>query len=219
MDPTAKKDDKAFGSKTLKLHDMKNGTGQYNDDPSNSIITRNVYDPSFRSLPPSTFSGCESLNLSSETPNIRKYHVGSGFFHLTILSGIVGIIWLTFCRFILEEHACQSQTPKRCRCNQLHRSHCGSIHFARPRLWWIHPRGDKLLYSCYATRSLGHVRHVCSFRVSQFFLGLLLNFGMWPIRRGARFMFDFKAIPAERWPKVDVFLCHYMEPVVDSLKL
>ncbi|KAH7489080.1 uncharacterized protein KRP23_3018 [Phytophthora ramorum] len=52
-----------------------------------------------------------------------------------------------------------------------------------------------------------------------YFLGLLFNFSMWrPIRRGARYMNDFKPpIPKEQWPTVDIFLS-YMEPVTDSMQ-
>ena len=53
-----------------------------------------------------------------------------------------------------------------------------------------------------------------------FVSGLLFSFSMWrPICRGARYMNDFKPpIPKEQWPTVDIFVCHYMEPVTDSMQ-
>lgn len=51
------------------------------------------------------------------------------------------------------------------------------------------------------------------------FLAFFYYLGMWkPVRRGAQYLRDFKpAFPAEKWPTVDIFLCHYSEPAEDTI--
>uniref|UniRef100_A0AAV1V559 PH domain-containing protein n=1 Tax=Peronospora matthiolae TaxID=2874970 RepID=A0AAV1V559_9STRA len=50
-------------------------------------------------------------------------------------------------------------------------------------------------------------------------LGSLYYLGMWkPVRRGARYLRDFEPhFPPEKWPTVDILLCHYSEPADDTI--
>lgn len=189
----------------------------YND----SIVRTNHYDPSFRSFAMSTYSIANRAVEPVETPNIRKYKMsGSGFFHLVyFLSGIIGIVWLVFLiTFYPQEHPCQPQAPT-LPCNELNAQVVDSFG-CRPSTVNSDPvSGDGY---CIRDTPFGVWLMYALFIFSEFlnyFLGLLFNFSMWrPIRRGARYMNDFKPpIPKEQWPTVDIFLCHYMEPVVDSI--
>lgn len=189
----------------------------YND----SIARPNHYDPSFRSFAMSTYSIANRAAEPVETPNIRKYKMsGTGFFHLIyFLSGAVGIVWLGFLvTFYPRESPCDEQAPTLA---------CNNIELSKVDQRNCYPSDvnvDQISGEGYCIRDtpFGVWIMYALFIFSEFlnyFLGLLFNFSMWrPIRRGARFMNDFKpALPKEQWPSVDIFLCHYMEPVVDSI--
>lgn len=182
----------------------------------------NHYDPSFRSF--TNTNNFSMANRSIEpinTPNIRKYKMsGSGFFHfIYFLSGVFGVVWLAFLiMFHPQEYPCSAQSPT-LPCNSLlpttvENFNCYASTQNKDPVsddgYCIRdaPAGVWLMYALFIFSEF-----------LNFFLGLLFNYSMWkPIRRGARFLNDFKpALPKEQWPTVDIFLCHYMEPVVDSI--
>ncbi|KAG9413051.1 hypothetical protein AC1031_016067 [Aphanomyces cochlioides] len=184
---------------------------------------RNYYEPSFRSFAMSTYSIANRAAEPVETPNIRKYKMsGGGFFHLIyFLSAITGVLWLVFLiTFYPRESPCNEAQPllpcslieesiktaRKCytSTNEMSKDTVtGNFYCIKPT-----PGG---VWFCY-------VLFVGS-EYLNFFLGLLFNFSMWrPIRRGARYLNDFKPpLPKEQWPTVDVFLCHYSEPVTDTM--
>lgn len=190
----------------------------YNDSMAGGA--RNYYEPSFRSFAMSTYSIANRAAEPVETPNIRKYKMsGSGFFHIIyFLNVLAGIWWLYFlCTFYPQEYSCSPEAPN-LPCSDLDsstRSGCYSstVNFdtSSGDGYCIKdvPFGSWLMYSMMIFSEF-----------LNYFLGLLYNFSMWrPIRRGARFMNDFKPpIPKEQWPTVDVFLCHFMEPVTDTMQ-
>nr|ACX56231.1 cellulose synthase 3 [Saprolegnia monoica] len=196
------------------------------DKPYGASMTGrpNHYEPSFRSFAMSTYSIANRAAEPVETPNIRKYKMsgGSAFHLIYFLSAATGIVWLAFLiTFYPRETPCAVSQPQLA-CNLIESTvvtanACYSssnptninIQTQEPNCIKKTPGG---VWFCY-----------CIFVGSEylnFFLGLLYNFSMWrPIRRGARYLNDFKpALPKEQWPTVDVFLCHYSEPVVDSMK-
>lgn len=190
----------------------------YND---NSTAARpNFYEPSFRSFAMSTYSIANRAVEPVETPNIRKYKMsGSGIFHLMyFLSGIAGIWWLIFLvGFHPQEYFCSNVAPT-LPCSKLEES-------VKVGCYESTKNFDASTGEGYCIRDVPVAVWLMYFMMVfseflNFLLGLLFNFSMWrPIRRGARYMNDFKPpIPKEQWPTVDVFLCHYMEPVVDTMQ-
>ena len=215
VDPLVKGDKN--NSKSIRF--MKDGKNLNQDE---SIARPNHYDPSFRSFAASTYSLANRALEPVETPNIRKYRMsGSGIFHLMYFaSGVVGIVWLCFLvTFYPREHPCESQAPT-LPCNSLQQP-IVELRGCTPSLVNVDPTtGDGY---CIRPTPFGVWIMYGMFIFSEFlnfFLGLLFNFSMWrPIRRGARYLNDFKpTLPKEQWPTVDIFLCHYMEPVVDSIQ-
>ncbi|DAZ92486.1 TPA: hypothetical protein N0F65_012716 [Lagenidium giganteum] len=189
----------------------------YND---NSMAGRNYYEPSFRSFAMSTYSIANRAAEPVETPNIRKYKMsGAGIFHLVyFLSGLTGMFWLyNLVTFYPQEYACTPTAPQ-LPCMALEQS-------IRKECYSSKKNEDKITGEGYCIKDVPagpwimYSMMVFS-EFLNFFLGLLFNFSMWrPIRRGARFLNDFKPpLPKEQWPTVDIFLCHYMEPVTDSMK-
>nr|AFB77612.1 cellulose synthase 3 [Albugo candida] len=190
---------------------------RYNDSMARP---NNYYEPSFRSFAMSTYSIANRAAEPVETPNIRKYKMsGSNIFHLVyFLTGITGIWWLyNLFTFFPQEYECTKSAPT-LPCSKLETS-------VREGCYSSTKNFDILSDEGYCVRDppIGpwFMFVMLAFsEVLNYFLGLLYNFSMWrPIRRGARFMNDFKPpLPKEQWPSVDVFLCHYMEPVVDSMQ-
>ncbi|KAF0690348.1 Aste57867_18279 [Aphanomyces stellatus] len=183
----------------------------------------NHYEPSFRSFAMSTYSIANRAAEPVDTPNIRKYKMsGGGAFHLVyFLSAIAGVLWLVFLiMFYPRETPCyeiQPQLP----CAMIEES----IKTARKCFPSTNEQSRNVItneYYCIRNTPAGvwfcYVIFVGS-EYLNFFLGLLFNFSMWrPIRRGARYLNDFKPpLPKEQWPTVDVFLCHFSEPVEDSM--
>nr|AFB20349.1 cellulose synthase 3 [Apodachlya brachynema] len=198
--------------------------GIQDQDVKNSIARPNPYESSFRSFAMSTYSIANRAAEPVQTPNIRKYKMsGGGFFHIVyFLSAITGIIWLVFLiTFYPRESPCNRSQP-----------HLGcsliddSIKTANGCYPTTNEKNIDLTtnepYCIKATPAgvwICYVMFIFS-EYLNFFLGLLFNFSMWrPVRRGARYLNDFKPpLPKEQWPTVDVFLCHYSEPVVDTMK-
>lgn len=181
----------------------------------------NYYEPSFRSFAMSTYSIANRAAEPVETPNIRKYKIsGTGFFHLVyFLSGIAGMVWLYFLvNFYPREYACTPSAPA-LPCALLEPSvvKSGKCYDSKVNFDATTSQGY-----CIRDTPIGNWIMYMLMVFSEFlnfFLGLLFNFSMWrPIRRGARYLNDFKPpVPKEQWPTVDIFLCHYMEPVTDSM--
>ncbi|RHY36772.1 hypothetical protein DYB25_000675 [Aphanomyces astaci] len=185
---------------------------------------KNPYESSFRSFAMSTFSIAGRAAEPVQTPNIRKYKMsGGGFFHIIyFLSAITGVVWLVFLiTFYPRESPC-NQTQPHLGCSLIEDSiklmnGCypsteeKNVDLATNEPYCIKPTPGGVWF-CY-------IIFVGS-EYLNFFLGLLFNFSMWrPVRRGARYLNDFKpALPKEQWPNVDIFLCHYSEPVVDTMK-
>lgn len=191
----------------------------YNDSMARP---NNYYEPSFRSFAMSTYSIANRAAEPVETPNIRKYKIsGTGIFHLVYFaSGIAGVVWLYFLvGFYPREYYCTPSAPT-LPCSALDSS-VVKLNICRSST----VNFDATTGEGYCIRDtpgalwLMYLLMVFS-EFLNFFLGLLFNFSMWrPIRRGARFLNDFKPpLPKEQWPTVDIFLCHYMEPVVDTMK-
>lgn len=190
----------------------------YNDSMAGR--PNNYYEPSFRSFAMSTYSIANRAAEPVETPNIRKYKMsGAGIFHVVyIMSAIVGVIWLYFLvGFYPQQYPCTHTSPS-LPCASLDDSvkagcYASTVNFdtSSGDGYCIKnvPAGSWIMYGMMVFSEF-----------LNFFLGLLFNFSMWrPIRRGARFMNDFKPpIPKEQWPTCDIFLCHYMEPVTDSMQ-
>nr|AEZ51039.1 cellulose synthase 3 [Pythium aphanidermatum] len=190
----------------------------YNDSMARP---NNYYEPSFRSFAMSTYSIANRAAEPVETPNIRKYKIsGTNIFHLVYFaSGATGILWLYFLvGFYPREYACTPTAPT-LPCSALESSLVSTNKCRSSTVNF-----DATTSEGYCIRDtpgalwLMFLMMVFS-EFLNFFLGLLYNFSMWrPIRRGARFLNDFKPpLPKEQWPTVDVFLCHYMEPVTDSM--
>ncbi|OQR97519.1 cellulose synthase catalytic subunit, UDP-forming, partial [Thraustotheca clavata] len=184
----------------------------------------NFYEPSFRSFAMSTYSLAGRAAEPVQTPNIRKYKMsGGGFFHVIyFLSAVTGVIWLAFLiTFYPRESPC-SNTQPHLDCSTIE----ATVVKANGCYPSTNPKNMNLVTNqpyCIKDTPGGVWFCYCLFIFSEylnFFLGLLFNFSMWrPIRRGARYLNDFKPpLPKEQWPPVDVFLCHYSEPVVDSMK-
>ena len=184
----------------------------------------NFYEPSFRSFAMSTVSLAGRAAEPVQTPNIRKYKMsGGGFFHVAyFLSAITGIVWLAFLiTFYPRESPCSNSMPH-LDCSTIE----ASVVKANGCYPSTNPQSKNVLTDqayCIKDTPGGVWFCYCLFIFSEylnFFLGLLFNFSMWrPVRRGARYLNDFKpALPKEQWPSVDVFLCHYSEPVVDSMQ-
>nr|AFB20360.1 cellulose synthase 3 [Globisporangium violae] len=190
----------------------------YND---NSMANRpNFYEPSFRSFAMSTYSIANRAAEPVETPNIRKYKMsGSGIFHLVyFLSAIAGIWWLAFLvGYYPQEYICSNVAPT-LPCSKLDASVKTGCYSSKKNFDTSSDEGYCIRDTPVAVWLMYAMMVFSEFL--NFFLGLLFNFSMWrPIRRGARFMNDFKPpIPKEQWPTVDVFLCHYTEPVSDSMQ-
>jgi cellulose synthase (UDP-forming) len=168
----------------------------------------------------STYSIANRAAEPVETPNIRKYRMsGSGVFHFVYFaSGLAGLVWLYFlAQFYPQEYHCTPTAPS-LPCSALEAS-------VRVQCYSSEKNMDATTDEGYCIRdtpvAVWIMYSMMLFsEVLNFFLGLLFNFSMWrPIRRGARFLNDFKPpLPKEQWPTVDIFLCHYMEPVVDSMR-
>jgi cellulose synthase (UDP-forming) len=227
VDPKLAKGDPKDGGRSIRFMDagVKDVDGGkmfgYND--GNSMTGRhnnNIYEPSFRSFAMSTYSIANRAAEPVETPNIRKYKMsGSGFFHLIyFMSAITGIWWLYFLvGFYPQEQPCTPTAPN---------LPCGALEASvRKECFSSKKNFDLVTNDGYCIREspaglwIMYLLLVFS-EFLNFFLGLLFNFSMWrPIRRGARFLNDFKPpLPKEQWPTVDIFLCHYQEPVVDSMR-
>ncbi|KAF0690345.1 Aste57867_18276 [Aphanomyces stellatus] len=185
---------------------------------------KNPYESSFRSFAMSTFSIAGRAAEPVQTPNIRKYKMsGGGFFHIIyFLSAITGIIWLAFLiTFYPRETPCNKTQPH---------LGCSLISDTIKATYGCYPSTDAKNVDLtsnepYCIRNTPGGVWFCYIifvgsEYLNFFLGLLFNFSMWrPVRRGARYLNDFKPpLPKEQWPTVDIFLCHYSEPVVDSMK-
>jgi cellulose synthase (UDP-forming) len=190
----------------------------YND----SMAKKNYYEPSFRSFAMSTYSIANRAAEPVETPNIRKYKIsGTGFFHLTYFAtALTGLWWLYYlATFYPREYACTPDAPT-LPCASLESSVVSTNDCRASTVNFDASTGDGYcirdtpvaLWIMYGLMVFSEFLN--------YFLGLLYNFSMWrPIRRGARFLNDFKPpLPKEQWPTVDVFLCHFMEPVTDSVK-
>lgn len=223
VDPKAKQDKDGRSIRFMDggVQDPDGKMRAYNDSMAgNSMAGRNYYEPSFRSFAMSTYSIANRAAEPVETPNIRKYKMsGSGIFHLVyFMSGLTGLVWLYFLvTFYPQEYACTPTAPT-LPCSALEQSvrkgcrssvenfdqRSGEGYCIRDT-----PAGVWIMYSMMVFSEF-----------LNFFLGLLFNFSMWrPIRRGARFLNDFKPpLPKEQWPSVDVFICHYKEPVTDSMQ-
>ncbi|TMW66986.1 hypothetical protein Poli38472_012102 [Pythium oligandrum] len=191
----------------------------YNDSMARP---NNFYEPSFRSFAMSTYSIANRAAEPVETPNIRKYKIsGSGFFHLVyFLSGIAGVVWLYFLVGMYpQEYACTPEAPT-LPCSALEASIKteNDCYDSKKNFDATTDEGYCIRDTPAANWIMFGMMVFSEFL--NFFLGLLFNFSMWrPIRRGARFLNDFKPpLPKEQWPTVDVFLCHYMEPVVDTMR-
>lgn len=189
----------------------------YNDSMARP---NNYYEPSFRSFAMSTYSIANRAAEPVETPNIRKYRIsGTGIFHLVYFaSAITGVLWLFFLvGFYPREYACTATAPT-LPCSLLETSIAAKC---RPSTVNFDVTSDEGFCIRDTPGGLWVMYLLMVFsEFLNFFLGLLFNFSMWrPIRRGARFLNDFKPpLPKEQWPTVDVFLCHYTEPVSDNIQ-
>lgn len=221
VDPTrakeASKDGRSIRFMDGGVQDADGKSRAYND---NSMAGRpNHYEPSFRSFAMSTYSIANRAAEPVETPNIRKYKMsGSGIFHLAYFAtGFTGLFWLYYlCTFYPQEQPCTRTAPQ-LPCSRLEKSVAADCYPSTVKFdlssgegYCIRdsPAGVWIMYLLMAFSEF-----------LNYFLGLLFNFSMWrPIRRGARYLNDFKPpLPKEQWPSVDIFLCHYMEPVTDSM--
>nr|AEC45570.1 cellulose synthase 3 [Pseudoperonospora cubensis]QLB37643.1 cellulose synthase 3 [Pseudoperonospora humuli] len=190
---------------------------QYNDSIAG---VRNYYEPSFRSFAMSTYSMANRAAEPVETPNIRKYKMsGSGMFHVFYFgTAATGVVWLYYLTTMYpQEYFCDHARPT-LPCSSLPPSevlgcYSSTVNFDANS-------GDGYCIQNVPFMSWVMYGMMIFSEFLNFFLGLLFNFSMWrPIRRGARYMNDFKPpIPKEQWPTVDIFLCHYMEPVTDSMQ-
>lgn len=222
VDPKLAKGDSIKEGRSIRFIDggVQDADGKmrgYND----SMARQNTYyEPSFRSFAMSTYSMANRAAEPVETPNIRKYKMsGSGVFHVVYFaSAVTGLWWLYFLvGFYPQEYACSKQAPT-LPCSKLPsavREHC----FPSTKNFDIVSQEGYCIQNTPSGPWIVFVMLAFS-EFLNFFLGMLYNFSMWrPIRRGARFLNDFKPpLPREQWPTVDVFLCHYMEPVVDSMR-
>nr|AFB20351.1 cellulose synthase 3 [Bremia lactucae] len=191
--------------------------GQYNDSIAG---VRNYYEPSFRSFAMSTYSIANRAAEPVETPNIRKYKMsGSGMFHVFYFStAATGIFWLYYLTTMYpQQYFCDHARPT-LPCSELPTSETTGCYSSTVN--FDSGSGDGYCIKDVPFMSWMMYAMMIFSEFLNFFLGLLFNFSMWrPIRRGARYMNDFKPpIPKEQWPTVDIFLCHYMEPVTDSMQ-
>ncbi|RLN47215.1 hypothetical protein BBJ29_004685 [Phytophthora kernoviae] len=190
---------------------------QYNDSIAG---VRNYYEPSFRSFAMSTYSIANRAAEPVETPNIRKYKMsGSGMFHVFYFGvAATGIFWLYYLTTMYpQEYFCDHAAPT-LPCSELSASVTSGCYSSSKN--FDTSSGDGYCIKNVPFMSWLMYAMMIFSEFLNYFLGLLFNFSMWrPIRRGARYMNDFKPpIPKEQWPTVDVFLCHYMEPVTDSMQ-
>lgn len=192
----------------------------YNDSMAGR--PNNYYEPSFRSFAMSTYSIANRAAEPVETPNIRKYKIsGTGVFHFVyFVSAILGLVWLYFLvTFYPREYACTPTAPT-LPCSTLETSlvTANKCYESKKNFDQSSGQGYCIRDTPFASWLMFSLMIFSEFL--NYFLGLLFNFSMWrPIRRGARYLNDFKPpLPKEQWPTVDIFLCHFMEPVTDSMQ-
>ncbi|KAF1782816.1 Nucleotide-diphospho-sugar transferase [Phytophthora cactorum] len=176
--------------------------------------------PSFRSFAMSTYSIANRAAEPVETPNIRKYKMsGSGMFHVFYFgTAATGIFWLYYLTTMYpQQYFCDHARPT-LPCSELPTSETSGCYSSTVN--FDAASGDGYCIQDVPFMSWLMYAMMIFSEFLNYFLGLLFNFSMWrPIRRGARYMNDFKPpIPKEQWPTVDIFLCHYMEPVTDSMQ-
>lgn len=165
--------------------------------------------------------------IERKLPNVRKYYMKGiltyrilyFFFLITGLLELFGLLfWFTLgvepCDIARQDVECDIIIS-----TSMDDLSCGTKPFNgvwNPPQWYMNLAGVNNVV-CFHEPSIAHWVSFFALLLAEilgFFLGSLYYLGMWkPVRRGAHYFDEFEPkVPDAKWPKVDVFICHYSEP-------
>ncbi|OQR97654.1 cellulose synthase 4 [Achlya hypogyna] len=172
--------------------------------------------------------------VKRQLPNVREYVMKGRtsyrfFYFLFLITAIVElagiVLWFPLgiepCDLLRRNDTCTSISTRYSPDNQ---PVCGPNPFNgywNPPAWYRSQAGMDGV-QCFRQPVLAHWVSYFMFYFAEFIsiiLGALYYLGMWkPVRRGAQYLKDFNPpFPSDKWPSVDILLCHYAEPAEDTM--